>query len=110
MNGHFYILVEFLPADDDIAIRREGVGILLDGRATAAWRAVGEMSTAVSSRIVTARLKLASAGQQLGGGLRRSSDVYLTVVSVYAPTFHAPGDIVKRFYDELQDTLHEPYI
>ena len=30
-----------LPADDDIAIRREGVGILLDGRATATWRAVG---------------------------------------------------------------------
>ena len=52
-----------LPADDDIAIRREGVGILLDGRATAAWRAAGEMWTAVSSRIMTARLKLASAGQ-----------------------------------------------
>ena len=59
-----------LPTDDDIAIRREGVGILLDGRATAAWRAVGEMWTAVSSRIVTARLKLASAGQRLVGGLR----------------------------------------
>ena len=39
-------------------------------------------------------------------GLRRSSDVYLTVVSVYAPTFRAPGDIVKCFYDELQDTLN----
>ena len=49
-----------LPADDDIVIRREGVDILLDGRATAAWRAAGEMWTAVSSRIVTARLKLAS--------------------------------------------------
>ena len=95
-----------LPADDDITIRREGVGILLDGRATAAWRAAGEMWTAVSSRIVTARLKLASAGQRLVGGLRRSSDVYLTVVSVYAPTFCAPGDIVKHFYDELQDTLN----
>ena len=40
------------------------------------------------------------------GGLRQSSDVYLTVVSVYAPTFRAPGDIVKYFYDELQDTLN----
>ena len=78
-----------LPADDDITIRREGVGILLDGKATAAWRAAGELWTAVSSRIVTARLKLASAGQRLVGGLRWSSDVYLTVVSVYAPTFCA---------------------
>ena len=95
-----------LPADDDIAIRREGVGILLDGRATAAWRAVGEMWTSVSSCIVTARLKFASAGQRLVGGLRRSSHVYLTVVTVYAPTFRAPGDIAKRFYDELQDTLN----
>ena len=77
------------PANDDIAIRREGVGILLDGRATAvwravgemwtavsswravgemwtavsSWRAVGEMWTAVSSCIMTARLKLALAGQ-----------------------------------------------
>ena len=59
-----------LPADDDIAIRREGVGILLDDRATAAWRAAGEIWTAMSSRIVTARLKLVSAGQRLVGGLR----------------------------------------
>ena len=60
----------------------------------------------MSLRIVTARLKLASVGQRLVDGLRRSSDVYLTVVSVYAPTyFRAPGDIMKCFYDELQDTL-----
>ena len=54
---------------------------------------------------MTARLKLASAGQRLVGGLRQSSDVYLTVVSVYA-TFCAPGDIIKCLYDELQDTLN----
>ena len=28
------------------------------------------------------------------------------MVSVYAPTFCAPGDIIKRFCDELQDTLN----
>ena len=54
---------QILPADDDIAIRREDVGILLDGRATAAWRAAEVMWTAMSSCILTARLKLASAGQ-----------------------------------------------
>ena len=68
------------------------------------------MWTAVSLRIITARLKFASAGQRLVGGLRRSSDVYLTGVSVYAPTFCPPGDIVKHFYDELQDTFNHTYI
>ena len=28
------------------------------------------------------------------------------MVCVYAPTFHAPGEMVKRFYDDLQDTLN----
>ena len=93
-----------LPANDDIPIRREGVDILLDGRATAAWKAAGEMWATVSSHIIAATLKLAFAGQRLVGGLRQSSDVYLSVVSVYAPTFCALGDIVKCFHDELQDT------
>ena len=52
-----------------------------------------------------ARLKLASAGQCLPGGLRLSSDMFMSVVCVYAPTVHAPGDMVKHFYDDLQDVL-----
>ena len=28
------------------------------------------------------------------------------MVNVYAPIFHTPRDIVKRFHDELQDTLN----
>ena len=51
----------------------------MDGRATAAWRAADEVWQAVSSHIVTARLKLVSAGQPLVGGLQWSSDVYLSV-------------------------------
>ena len=43
----------------------------------------------MSSRIVHARLKLASTGQHLPGGLRRSSDVFVSVVCVYAPTARA---------------------
>ena len=31
---------------------------------------------------------------------------YVSVVCVYAPTFRAPGDMVKHFYDDLQDTLN----
>ena len=62
-------------------------GILLDSRATAAWRAAGEVWRAVSPRIVLARLKLASAGQRLAGGLRRSQDVFVSVVCVYVQPF-----------------------
>ena len=59
-----------LPVGDDNATRREGVGIALDEKATAAWRAAGEIWEAVSSRIVTARLKLARLGQRMIGGSR----------------------------------------
>ena len=50
-------------------------------------------------------MKLASASQRLPGGLHHSSDVFVSVVCVYARTVHAPGDMVKHFYDELQDVL-----
>ena len=52
-----------MPSGDGSAIRKEGVGIALDGKATAAWRAAGEVWEAVSSRIATARLKLALGGE-----------------------------------------------
>ena len=58
-----------LLVDSDAVVRQNGVGILLDGRATVAWRAAGEALKAVSPRIVCARLKIASAGQYLAGGL-----------------------------------------
>ena len=43
VNGRFYILVG-LYLDGDVVARREGVGILLDGTATAAWGAAREAS------------------------------------------------------------------
>lgn len=46
-----------LPAYGDTASRYEGVGILLDEKATAAWREAGETWEAVRSKIVVARLK-----------------------------------------------------
>ena len=55
---------------------------------------------------MSARLKLASADQHLAGGLRQSHDVFLLAVCVYTPTVRAPGDIVKCFYDDLQNVLN----
>ena len=61
-----------MPSDHENAIKREGVGIALDEKARAAWRAPGEAWEAVSSRIVTARLKLARRGQRIPCGSRET--------------------------------------
>jgi hypothetical protein len=76
-------------SEDDHAMRNEGVGIALDERATIAWRAAGETWCAVSSRLVTARLKAVSKGWRRLGGSREPSDVFMTILSVYAPTAKA---------------------
>ena len=93
-----------LPKDGEPAVRNEGVGILLDKRATAAWKKVGEVWNAISSRIVTARLKLVDAGQRKPGG-SREKNTYLSVVCVYAPTAKAPPGIAQKFTEDLQDTV-----
>ena len=46
-----------LPGDQERASRNEGVGIALDEKATLAWKNAGEVWEAVSSRIISARLK-----------------------------------------------------
>ena len=46
-----------LPDSGDPATRNEGVRILLDERATVAWRQGGEVWEAISSRVIMARLK-----------------------------------------------------
>ena len=91
-----------LPSDSDRATRNEGVGIALDEKASAAWRNAGEQWEAVSSRLVTARLRWSwrSASER-----RKSESVYLTVVCAYAPTAKAPPSIKEKFYTELQDTI-----
>ena len=43
-----------LPGDGEPFIRNEGVGIVLDQHATAAWKNAGETWEAISSRLVTA--------------------------------------------------------
>ena len=94
-----------LPESGDATSRNEGVGILLDERATAAWRQGGEAWEAVSSRIVVARLKWVSKRQRRSKGSREASDVFVTVICAYAPTARAPPAVKSRFSSELQDTL-----
>ena len=59
----------------------------------------------MSSRIVTTLLKLARAGQRIPGGSRESSYIFVTVLSVYAPTLKAPPQVKQRFVEDLQDTV-----
>ena len=74
---------------------------------TAAWREAGEVWKAVSSRTVCARLKLA--GQGVGRYLDRRSErpVYITVVSVYAPTFRASVEQKEQFFSDIQAKLDD---
>ena len=94
-----------LPDDGEPAVRGEGVGIVLDPRAAAAWRESGEVWEAVSSRLVTARFKAVRAGQRRPGGFREKKDIFVSIVSAYAPTAKAPPGIQSSFRGELQSVL-----
>ena len=94
-----------LPKNDRNGIRNEGVGIALDKKATEAWKAAGEVWEAVSSRIISARLKVIRNGQRKPGGSRQTSNTYMTIVSVYAPTAKAPPGVKLNFFQNLQDLL-----
>ena len=94
-----------LPVGEGPAVRKEGVGIALDERATAAWKEAGQVWNAVSSRIVTARLKLTSVGQRRAGGSRETRSTHIYIISVYAPTARAPPTIQQKFMEDLQDAV-----
>ena len=59
-----------LPGDQERASRNEGVGIALDEKATVAWKNAGEVWEAVSSRIISARLKWVHTGKKKGKVIR----------------------------------------
>ena len=75
-----------LPREGESALRNEGVGIALDERATAAWKEAGVVWEAVSSHVVTIRIKLSRIGQRRPGGTREMRNTYVTVISAFAPT------------------------
>ena len=94
-----------LPDETVPQVRNEGVSILLDRYATMAWKNAGETWEAVSSHVVTARLKVIGRGQRRPGGSRETSSTYMSVVSAYAPTAKAPLGVKAKFFDDLQDAL-----
>ena len=55
------------------------MGILLDKKATAAWRKGSERWEAISSRLVMATLKWVGREQRRSGGSRGSMDVFVSV-------------------------------
>jgi len=96
-DGDGFVMVHSgrsLPNGNDPVIRNEGVGILMKA---AAWRDSGECWEAIGSRIVYARAKLQCS--KYHRRRRGRQDVYLSVVSVYAPTYHLPQE--DMFYDDL---------
>ena len=90
-----------LPTGDDPALRNEGVGIVMSSAVAMAWRNSGGCWRAVSSRIVCAQLKL-----EHHGGKRMGRNTYLSVVSVYAPTYNSPQEHKDVFYDDLCCTIN----
>ena len=94
-----------LPADGEPRRRNEVVGIFLDANMSVALKRGGEKWSAVSSRIITARLLIGAAGSRLSCGRRRRSDFYLFIVSVYAPTSKAPPAVRQQFVDHLQEVI-----
>ena len=58
----------------------------------------GEVWEAVSSRIISARLKWVHTGKKKEGWSGKAS-------GTYAPTAMAPPRIKLKFYDDLQDTI-----
>jgi len=103
-NGLFLHSGRPVPLENESARRNEGVGIWMNKAMTNAWKNGGQQWKAVSSRIVWARFLLCSAGEALGGKARRSS-VFLSVVSVYAPTSKATPAVKEKFFHDLQSLL-----
>ena len=93
VDGHIFLHSDRpLPKDGEPAVKKEGVGFLLDERATAAWKEAGEVWNANSFRI--------GVEQRKPGGAREKKNTYLSVVCVYAPTAKAPPGIAQKFIEE----------
>lgn len=95
-----------VPAKEQRVERNVGVGIVLDPQLTVAWRSAGADWMVVSSRIVTARVKLATQQNNILDRQGSSSKpVCVTVVNVYAPTHRTPQERKDEFYADLQKLL-----
>lgn len=99
-----------IPGEAQAVERNEGVGLVLDPQMTIAWRNTGESWKAVSSRIVTARLKFARQDESRSGRRINNGPSYVTVISVYAPTHRATPEKKEDFYADLQETTDRVHV
>ena len=85
--------------------RGEGVAVLLRRRARAAFERGGSQQSAVSSRLMTCKLKFPlCTGTQRQCPAERAS-VWVHLVVCYAPTFRASRSVKDAFYTDLQQTV-----
>jgi hypothetical protein len=91
-----------IPDGGDRVERNEGVGIVLDPSLAKVWRNSGEEWSPISSRIVSARLKLNDGNARAG---RNRRPVYGSIVSVYAPTHRSSQEDKDKFFADLQSVI-----
>ena len=88
-----------IPDQGDPQRRNEGLGILLDRCAATAWKDAGDSWEAISSRVVTARLKVRRYGQRRCGGSSETRDTYMTVVSAYTSNTQSPSRNLGQIFE-----------
>ena len=89
------------PGAGDVIAKREDVGLVINKRATAVWRAADEVWKPVNSRVIMARLKWTRQWRW------RSVETFVTFICVSAPTAKAHPDVRSQFLKQLQDTLDD---
>ena len=102
MEGYTILHSGCLVPTEAPITRNERVAVVLDPALTVAWKEAGGVWEAVSSRIVSARLKISVKKCQKSCDQRPS---FLTMVSVYAPTFKSSVEVREQFYADLQAVI-----
>ena len=93
-----------VPGTGEKVERNEGVGIVMNPSMVSCWKNGGEVWNPVSSRIVSARLKLSDQAA-VAPTRGRSQPLFVSVVSVYAPTHRASQEDKDQFFDDLQGVV-----
>ena len=78
---------------------------MLSPSMTAMWKRGGGQWSAVSSRIISARIQFGLKGERLRNGQRRRSDFFVTILNIYAPTNKAPPHVKLQFGEELRSVM-----
>ncbi len=98
-KGTPYSTLDVQSQERQSAERNEGVEIVLDPRMALAWREAGETWTAVSSRIVTPRMKIAREDEPRAGRQNGSSPAYICTcgkcVCTNAPSISREGGVLR---------------